>query len=119
MVVNGPSIEKEMPCWVEAGRWGRQKSLTHKKPNQAVHKAHKQSIDRDGGVQRRANQHSKILSDRNMGQADRDLQRLETKHVFTARGGKQRITVTQYAVNVRCTSSSSRCDRILMRPGVP
>ena len=60
--------------------------------------ADKQTIDREGGVQRRANQYPKILSDRNMGRADGDLLRLGTKHVFTARGGKQQITMTQFSM---------------------
>ena len=91
LVVNGPSVERELLCWVKA------KSLTHKKPNQAVHKVRKQSIDRDRGFQRRSNQHPKNLSDRNTGQADGDLRRLGTKHVFMARGGKQQITMTQFS----------------------
>ena len=77
---------------------GKVKWLTHKGPNKALQKAHKKSIDSVGGVQRRVNQHQEILSYRNVRRTDGDLQRLGTKHVFTAKDSKQWVTVTQVSM---------------------
>ena len=67
LVVDGPSIERQIPCWGEAGEWGRSKSLTHKKPNQTAHMTHKHSTDRVG---------DEILRDGNARRTDGDIQRL-------------------------------------------
>ena len=54
-----------------------------------------------------------------------DLQKLglsdTTKHLLNSEGSRpaSHLDPSQYAVNERHTRSCSRCDTILMRPGVP
>ena len=90
LVVDGHSLERKMPCWVEAGRW------TGKIRSRPEH-----SIDRVSEVHPRANHRCKILS-------DAALLRLSTsdttKQVFAARDGDQLVTETQ--VSMQWTSCS-------------
>lgn len=68
------------------------KSLVHKKPDQAAHKAYKHNINRIGAVQRKPNQHHEILSDENVRRTDRDLQRDTGKEARShGRRGEQRV----------------------------
>ena len=87
--MDGHSLERKMPCWVEAGRWrGKIRSRV-----QEVRPEH--SIDRVSEVHQRANHRCKILS-------DAALWRLSTsdttKQVLAARDGDQLVTETQVSM---------------------
>ena len=83
------------------------------------------SLDSVGEVLRRAKQRHEVLSDGNTRRTDGDLQKLglsdTTKHLLDGEGSQpaSHLDPSQYAVNERHTGSCSRCDTILMRPGVP
>lgn len=102
LVVDGHSVEREMHCWVKAERsQGKIARVQDAKSGRAEGRP-EHSIDLVGEFQRRANQHREIPSDRNARPTDEALQRLgtcdTTKHVLTARGGDQRVTVTQVSM---------------------
>ena len=95
MQVTAPAL-RERDAVLGRGRKVTKIKIARNQLNQAVHKAHKHRIDRVSVVQQRANQHHVILSDGNARRTDGDQQRLERKHVLTARRGEQRVTVTKF-----------------------
>lgn len=102
LVVDGHSVEREMHCWVKAERsQGKIARVQDAKSGRAEGRP-EHSIDLVGEFQRRANQHREIPNDRNARPTDEALRRLgtcdTTKHVLTARGGDQRVTVTQVSM---------------------